>query len=328
MPSPGALVCLRRTSRRCCCACRSSAVDSVGIWWKRWRAAGAPGLAIPMRMDTAAQWALDIDGLGNPTDQPQDPSIARALAPISHRCGSCAGIAGRSSSGLSGGRDRWRAPLRHAGGNTRVRFVSVGAQRTERSGPACARGRDDGIWRSIVRGRSGTRYYREWGRERIDADLQNIRAALAWAATLGDAGAELGIRLSGPLWNYWQTRGLITEGRRYIEDWIFRPGQKHWCQATNLPGLAFLTWIQDDDARCEEIVKAGIAATEGTAFYSARGHGSISFMALMEFRKGLENVFTMMEYVEEAERLFRSGRRQQRVRRLLSHLWAGGPTYR
>jgi tetratricopeptide (TPR) repeat protein len=30
-------------------------------------------------------------------------------------------------------------------------------------------------------------------------------------------------------------------------------------------------------------------------------------MALLEFRKGLENVFTMVEYVEEAERLFRLG---------------------
>lgn len=148
--------------------------------------------------------------------------------------------------------------------------------------------------------------FRFWQADRIDTDLQNIRAALAWAAELGDDGAEIGMRLSGPLWNYWQTRGRITEGRAYIDDWAFRPGQQAWCLSGNLPGLAFLCWIQGDDARCQEVVTAGLAVTAGTYFHSFRAMLFL-VMALMEFRKGLENVFTMMEYVEEAERLFTLG---------------------
>jgi non-specific serine/threonine protein kinase len=263
------------------------------------------GAGYPYADGYPAQWSLDIDGLGNPTDQPQDPAIAQALHPLSvdavfalatlidhrlvYQVGEIEGMprfdmleAIREFGWSQLERNGQSATVRHAHAAAVMAFVEASCE---------------AFWHKI---------YREWGRERIDADLQNIRASLAWAATLGDAGAELGIRLSGPLWNYWQTRGLIAEGRRSIEEWIFRPGQKHWCQSTNLPGLAFLTWIQGDDARCKEIVKAGIAATEGTAFYSARAMIYL-VMALLEFRKGLENVFVMMEYVEEAERLFQLG---------------------
>ncbi len=155
----------------------------------------------------------------------------------------------------------------------------------------------EGFWHKDVR---------FWGRERIDADLSNIRAALAWVTSLGDAGAELGARMAGPLWNYWQTRGLITEGRGYLDDWLFRPGAKDWCRSKELPGLAFLCWIQGDDDRCQEVVAAGLDVTSRTGAASSRG---MLFLvkALLEFRKGIENVFTMMEYVEESERLFRVG---------------------
>lgn len=250
-------------------------------------------------------WSLDIDGLGNPTERPQNPSIARAVTPLAtdpvlalaalvdhhliYQIGEIDGaprfdmLEAIREFGLRQLERTEQLPaVQHAHAATMIAFAEASCE---------------GFWH---------KQYRFWKRDRIDADLQNLRAALAWASTLGDDGAEIGIRLSGGLWNYWQTRGLVTEGRGYIDDWIFRLNPRDWCYATNLPGLAFLTWIQGDDARCQEVVRAGLAATENTKFYSTRGMIYL-VMALLEFRKGLENVFTMMEYVEEAERFFRMG---------------------
>ena len=261
------------------------------------------GAGYPYADGYSAVWAFDIDGLGNPTDQPQDPSIARALSPlatdpvlalaelIDHRLvyqvGEIDGVPRFDM--LEAIREFGLRQLERTGELPAVRHAHAAAM------IAFAEASCEGLW---------NHQYQEWGRERIDADLQNLRAGLAWATTLGDAGAEIGIRLSGGLWSYWQTRGLVTEGRAYIDDWIFRPGLTHWCHCTNMPGLAFLTWIQGDDERCREVARAGLRASEGTKFYSTRAMIYL-VMALLEFRKGLENVFTMMEYVEEAERLFR-----------------------
>src|SRR5262249_9566696 len=43
----------------------------------------------------------------------------------------------------------------------------------------------------------------EW-LERLDADRDNIRAALTWATTDGES--EVGLRIAGPLWRYWNFR--------------------------------------------------------------------------------------------------------------------------
>jgi len=50
---------------------------------------------------------------------------------------------------------------------------------------------------------------------RVDAERENLRTALAWAAETGEA--ELGLRTASSLWRYWQVRGGIAEGRRHLE---------------------------------------------------------------------------------------------------------------
>jgi non-specific serine/threonine protein kinase len=268
----------------------------------RGRSAGA---GYPYADGYGVPWMIVGEGGPNPTNQPQNPEIAQELPPLSsepvfllaklidhnlvYQAGEIDGVPRfdmlesiREFGIIQLEPHGQSAAVRHAHAATMVAFVEA----------TC-----EGFWQ---------KQYRFWPRERIDADLQNIRSALAWTATLGNDGAELGIRLSGPLWNYWQTRGLISEGRSYIENWIFRPGQKTWCQCGNLPGLAFLCWIQGADARCREVVAAGLAVTEGTTYYAWRAMIYL-VMALLEFREGLENIITMMEYVEEAERLFRLG---------------------
>ena len=52
--------------------------------------------------------------------------------------------------------------------------------------------------------------------DRLDADHQNLRAALEFCLSQpGEAAA--GLRMACDLWLYWETRGHLTEGRRFVD---------------------------------------------------------------------------------------------------------------
>jgi tetratricopeptide (TPR) repeat protein len=52
--------------------------------------------------------------------------------------------------------------------------------------------------------------------QRLDEEVDNIRAALAWATSAGEAA--LALRMAGMLVRFWSTRGLMAEGRRWLAD--------------------------------------------------------------------------------------------------------------
>lgn len=56
--------------------------------------------------------------------------------------------------------------------------------------------------------------------ERLDHDLDNLRAALSWARDAGEAAITL--RLAGTVARFWHERGYLAEGRGWLEEALAR----------------------------------------------------------------------------------------------------------
>jgi non-specific serine/threonine protein kinase len=107
--------------------------------------------------------------------------------------------------------------------------------------------------------------------DRIGEDIDNVRAALAWALT-DDLDAAL--RLGGALWGFWAGRGSITEGRQWLTAALaVAPGSvAAAARARALTAAAALASLQHDlDASLRLAAEAVVAAAAtGDRYAEAR----------------------------------------------------------
>jgi len=84
--------------------------------------------------------------------------------------------------------------------------------------------------------------------DRCDVEHANIRAALRHAIDAGQA--EQAQEAAGALWRFWQQRGHLAEGRRWLEEVLAMPsGQGHTrSRAKALTGAGGIAWWQDQTA--------------------------------------------------------------------------------
>jgi predicted ATPase/class 3 adenylate cyclase len=84
--------------------------------------------------------------------------------------------------------------------------------------------------------------------DRCDAEHANIRAALRWAVDAGEA--DRAQRAAGALWRFWQQRGHLAEGRRWLEEVLAMPsGQASTAaRAAALTGAGGIAWWSDRGA--------------------------------------------------------------------------------
>ena len=84
--------------------------------------------------------------------------------------------------------------------------------------------------------------------DRCDAEHANIRAALRWAVDAGEA--DRAQRAAGALWRFWQQRGHLAEGRRWLEEVLAMPsGQAPTAaRAAALTGAGGIAWWSDRGA--------------------------------------------------------------------------------
>lgn len=108
----------------------------------------------------------------------------------------------------------------------------------------------------------------------VARDHENIRAALAYSleprpstqivgGTNAEpivAKAELGLRLAGAVWTFWQRHCLFIEGRDWIERLLAKaPEATSPARATALYGAAWLAHDQDDFPSADAFFVAGLA---------------------------------------------------------------------
>jgi predicted ATPase/DNA-binding SARP family transcriptional activator/Tfp pilus assembly protein PilF len=69
--------------------------------------------------------------------------------------------------------------------------------------------------------------------DRLDAEHDNLRAALDWSTALGDR-VEIGLRLAEAMWRLWWVRGYWGEGRRWLEALLARTSARTSARASIL----------------------------------------------------------------------------------------------
>ena len=103
----------------------------------------------------------------------------------------------------------------------------------------------------------------EW-LERLEAEHDNMRAALSWA--LERKEAEVALRLGGALSWFWSLRGYPSEGRRWLQEALAMEGPvSPEVRAMALAGVGELALDQGDLDRAQEAYQEGLVllANEG-----------------------------------------------------------------
>jgi predicted ATPase/DNA-binding CsgD family transcriptional regulator/Tfp pilus assembly protein PilF len=96
----------------------------------------------------------------------------------------------------------------------------------------------------------------EW-LERLEAEHDNMRAALSWASQRKET--EVALRLGGALFAFWSVRGYNSEGRRWLEEALAMDGSvSPEVRGMALAGVGALALDQGDLDRAKEACQQGL----------------------------------------------------------------------
>jgi predicted ATPase/transcriptional regulator with XRE-family HTH domain len=93
---------------------------------------------------------------------------------------------------------------------------------------------------------------------RLDAEHDNLRAALRWAREQDDGAAAL--RLAAALWPFWQQRGHLSEGRSWLREALHHPAAV--TPAVRVTALAGAARLAMDQAAYHEAAERSAQALE------------------------------------------------------------------
>jgi predicted ATPase len=109
---------------------------------------------------------------------------------------------------------------------TRRRHAAYYLSLSERARPKL-QGREEGEWL-----------------DRLEAENDNLRAAIGWSLGRGDA--QMALRLVAALWYFWYKRGHLNEGRRWLEEALATSDAPTPARAEALNGAGALARNQAD----------------------------------------------------------------------------------
>jgi len=150
-----------------------------------------------------------------------------------------------------------------AGGQPRIRMLRVireyAAARLGESGEEDEiRRRHVRVYTELVeaaaprlRGRDRKRWL-----DTLEADHDNLRAALDWATAGGET--DLALRLTAAAWRFWQTRGHLHEAERRVGAALAMPGGDPSLRAKALEALGGVLWWQGRTAECRRVYEEAL----------------------------------------------------------------------
>ncbi len=96
--------------------------------------------------------------------------------------------------------------------------------------------------------------------DRLEAEHDNLRAALQWSIETGEAAT--GLRLAAALVLFWRTRGYLSEGRRWVASLTARDGGDMRLRAKLLNGAADLATRQGEYDGAEHLAAQALGLAE------------------------------------------------------------------
>jgi predicted ATPase len=145
---------------------------------------------------------------------------------------------------------------------------------------------------------------------RLEQDHDNLRAALRWAQEGKEGGElELGLRLGGALWYFWQVQGYLSEGRTWLEALLARadaPGQRGVtpkARAKALNCAAWLAHLQTDHAAATALAEQVCALAPDLAGRVNRAFALTTLGSVATDRNDYQRA---MAFHEEALALYRA----------------------
>jgi predicted ATPase/DNA-binding SARP family transcriptional activator len=129
----------------------------------------------------------------------------------------------------------------------------------------------------------------EW-LDRLDAERENVRAAITFAVADGDA--ESALSFGADLWRYWIWRGNLTEGRELLASALSLPGGPAALRQRALNGAGAVAGEQGDFEVAKALFEQSMALTPevGDDNRAARVSGNLGNLALyaLDFDEAIE----------------------------------------
>jgi len=95
--------------------------------------------------------------------------------------------------------------------------------------------------------------------DRLEAEHDNLQAALAWSQTSEDE-AEIGILLAGAIWQFWLVRGYVNEGRIWFSRVLEQANPaSRLARARALNGAGFLNWAWGDFRQAKALLNESLS---------------------------------------------------------------------
>ncbi|HSK82880.1 MAG TPA: BTAD domain-containing putative transcriptional regulator [Rubrobacter sp.] len=158
--------------------------------------------------------------------------------------------------------------------------------------------------------------------ERFKTEHGNMRAVLSWALERGEV--ELGLRLAGASWHFWEAHGHYSEGKRWLEAFL---GQQMRASAAArakaLEGLAWFTDRRGDTYRAKSIAEEGLRLSHEAKLTGAWTANFLRLLGWMAERLGDHE--RANELLEESLKLSQDADDKVGIARSLLEL--GGTSY-